>query len=187
MVEFLISNGARHNRRPEISEIRGGMTLNFNGDDFMMGIEAGITENKYRTYLTTGFLSRLSPIRVLRPESDTLSFQLWERRYVWPLTLGKNFIITTQEKNTFGVRFHFSGALTWGNNRGSDLRPGLRVLFMPGAGLFWRQKYFGLSFDYQYVPFKIYDVSNHRFVLSFQGFYDFRTRIRYIRKDIGWF
>jgi ankyrin repeat protein len=187
MVAYLVSNGARPNRRPEISEVRGGLAMNFNWDDFMLGFEAGVTENKYKMYLTTGFLSRLSPIRVLRPENDTLSYQFWERRYLWPVSLGRNFTLLTQEKNKFGFRVHLTGALTWGNYRGSDLDPGLKFMLVPGGGVFWRQKYYGISFDYQYMPIRVHDVSSHRFSLAFQGFYDFRTRMRYVRKDIRWF
>jgi ankyrin repeat protein len=187
MVAYLVSNGARPNRRPELSEVRGGMVVNFNGNDFMLGFEAGVTENKYRMYLTSGFMSRLSPIRVLRPENDTLSYQLWERRYLWPVSLGRNFTLSTQDKNKFGFRVHLTGALTWGSYRGSDLDPGLKFMLVPGGGVFWRQKYFSISFDYQYMPIKVYDVSSHRFSLAFQGFYDFRSRIHYVRKDIRWF
>jgi len=60
-------------------------------------------------------------------------------------------------------------------------------MFMPGAGIFWRDRYFGITFDYQYVPLKVHDISSHRFQLSILGFYDFRSRIRFTRKDISWF
>jgi ankyrin repeat protein len=187
MADYLLSNAAHPNRVPEISEVRGGFNLNFNGDDFMLGFEGGVTENKYHTFLTTGFMARPKAIRILRPENDSLSFQLWERRYLWPVSLGRNFTLNRGQKNLVGFRVHLTGALTWGGYRGSALNPGLRFLLIPGAGIFWRQKYFGISFDYQYVPIRVYDVSGHRFTLSFQGFYDIRTRLRYLRKEITWF
>jgi len=187
MVSFLVENGARPNRRPEISEIRGGMDLNFNGDDFMMGFNAGVSENKYDAYITTGFLFRPSAVRVLRPENDTLSFQFWEKRYLWPISLGKNFTLKGERNTQYGFRVHMTGALTWGSYRGSSRDPDPRYLFIPGAGVFWRDRYFGISFDYQYVPVKVHDISSHRFQLSIQGFYDFRSRIRFTRKDIPWF
>ncbi len=187
MAEYLASNGARHNRRPEFSEIRGGLDLNFNGDDFMMGFNAGVSEDKYRLFLTTGYLGRPSPVRVLHPENDSLSFQFWEKRNLWPLTLGRDFSFSRGKNTGFGFRVHLTGALTWGKYRGSSNTPGTRYLLVPGAGLSWRDSYFGISFDYQYVPLKVYDISGHRFTLSIQGFYDFRQRLRYTHKDISWF
>jgi ankyrin repeat protein len=187
MVAFLLENKARYNRRPEISEIRGGLELNFNGNDFIMGFEAGVSENKYKSFLTTGFLARPSAIRILRPENDTLSYQLWEKRFVWPLTLGKNFQLTGVDNKSAGFRVHLTGALTWGRYRGSSMDVGPNYLLVPGAGIYWRDRYFGISFDYQYMPFRVIGVSNHRFKLTLLGFWDFRPRIRYTRKDISWF
>ncbi len=187
MVAFLIENGARHNRRPEVSEIRAALNLNFNGDDFLMGFETGITEHKYKMFLTTGYLGRPAAVRVLRPENDTLSFQFWEKRNLWPLTLGRNFSLSRQGDMGFGFRVHLTGALTWGKYRGSSLNPDLRYLIIPGAGLTWRDKHYGITFDYQYVPIRVHSISNHRFSMSIHGFYDFRSRIRYTRKDISWF
>jgi ankyrin repeat protein len=184
---FLKSNGARQNRRPEISEIRGGLILNFNGDDFMLGFEAGVTENKYKTYITSGFLARPAAIRILRPGNDSLSFQLWEKRFLWPISLGKDFMITGDSRQILGFRIHLTGALTWGSYRGSSLNPGPAYLLMPGAGVFWREKNFGILFDYQYVPLNVHDISNHRFMFSILGYFDFRSRIKYTRKDISWF
>jgi hypothetical protein len=184
---YLVQNGASHNRNPEISELRVSLYLDFNSDDFMAGFSAGVTENKRNIYMTTGFAIRPSAIRILRSENDTLLFQLWERRYLWPVSIGKNFIFASKDRNRYGVRLHLTGGLTWGSYRGSKLKPSVKYLVMPGAGLFWRGNNVGISFDYQYVPFKVHGISNHRLRLSLQGFYDFRTRMKYTRKDISWF
>jgi len=112
IIAFLLQNGARHNRNPELSELRGSLSLDFNADDFMIGFAAGVTENKYGIYLTTGFIARPSAVRILRPENDTLFYQLWERRYLWPVSIGKNFIFTERNRNRYGVRLHMTGALT---------------------------------------------------------------------------
>ncbi|KKK49561.1 hypothetical protein LCGC14_3133820, partial [marine sediment metagenome] len=106
MIAYLTENGGKPNRKPEISEIRAGMGLNFNADDFMVGFSAGVSENKYDMYLTTGFILRPSHVRVLRPENDTLSFQLWEKRFLWPITIGKNF--TFRKKGTASAAFYKS-------------------------------------------------------------------------------
>jgi hypothetical protein len=187
MTDYLLANGARLNRRPEVSEIRGGLELNFNGNDFMMGFDFGVSESKYKTYLTTGMLFRPAAVRVLRPENDTLAYQFWERRYVWPMTLGKEFFFGREGDRVFSFRANITGAYTWGNYRGTGQDPDSKYLFIPGAGLGWRERYFGISFDYQYVPFRVEGVSNHRFRLAITGFYDIRSRMKFTRKDISWF
>lgn len=187
MISFLVRNGARLNRNPEIYEIRGSFNLNFNGNDFMMGMDAGIAENKYKLYLTSGFLVRPSRVSVLRPENDTLAFQMWERRFVWPFSLGRDFLIHQSGTASFLCRIHLSGALTWGNYRGSSLTPDPRYMLVPGAGISWRDRYVGISFDYQYLPIRVSSISNHRFSMSIIGYFDFRQRVRYTRKDISWF
>jgi ankyrin repeat protein len=187
MISYLEANGAKLNRSPEIFEVRGSVGLNFNGDDFMIGFDAGVSEYKYKLYLTTGFLIRPGPVRVLRPENDTLALQLWEKRYVWPITLGRDFLLGKNGTSSFYGRLHLSGALTWGSYRGSSVNPDTRYMIVPGAGITWKEKYVGISFDYQYIPMQVNEISNHRFTLALIGFYDFRKRVRYTRKDISWF
>jgi ankyrin repeat protein len=187
LIAFLNRNGGKYNRKPEVSEIRGGLDLSFNGDDSMLGFVAGVSENKYNLYLTSGFLVRPSAIPILRPENDTLSFQLWEKRFMWPVSLGKEFKLIRDKKQEFGFRIHLTGALTWGSYRGSSLDVGPSYMVIPGAGMYWKGKNIGILVDYQYVAFKVHNVSPHRIGLSILGFYDFRSRIKHTRKDISWF
>jgi ankyrin repeat protein len=187
MVTFLLENKAHRNRIPEISEIRIEMGLDFSADDLMVGGEIGVSENKYNMFATTGFFARTSAIRVIRPENDTLSFQLWEKRYFWPLTIGKNFTFYRNQHKSAGFKAQLRGGITWGGYRGSDLHPGARFILVPSAGLYWRDKFWGLSFDYEYVNYKIHDLSPHRFRLSLLVFINMQKRMKYTRKDISWF
>ncbi len=187
MVTFLVENKAHHNRIPEISEIRFELGLDFNADDFMVGGELGVSENKYNMFATTGFFARPSAIRVLRPENDTLSFQFWERRYFWPITIGKNFTFYRKLDKSAGFKAQLRGGITWGGYRGSDLHPGTKFIMVPSAGLYWRDKIWGLSFDYEYVNYKVHEISNHRFRLSLLVFVNMQKRMKYTRKDISWF
>lgn len=187
ITEFLKLNGAKPSRKPEISELRGGIGMNFNADDFMVGFEAGVSENKYKLYMTSGFIMRPSAVRILRPENDTLSYQYWERRFIWPLSLGREFTIASNEDGIFLLRLHMCGALTWGSYRGASTSPDTKYLLVPGGGLAWRKGNLGISFDYQYFPVKVFDIAHHRFTLALNGFYDFRPRVRYTHKEIKWF
>jgi len=187
MVTFLLENKAHHNRVPEISGIRFEVGLDFSGDDLMVGGEIGLSENKYDMFATTGFFARTSAIRVIRPENDTLSYQFWERRYFLPLTLGKNFTFYRKQNISAGFKAQLRGGITWGGYRGSDLHPGTRFIVVPSAGLYWRDRYWGLSFDYEYVNYKVHDLSKHRFRLSLLFFINMQKRMKYTRKHISWF
>jgi ankyrin repeat protein len=187
MVNYLLENKAHHNRRPEISEIRFEAGLDFSGDDLMVGGEIGVSENKYNMFATTGFFARTSAIRVIRPEDDTLSYQLWEKRYFWPLTLGKNFPFYRKKEISVGLKAQFRGGITWGGYRGSGLHPGTRFILVPSAGLYRRNKSWGISFDYEYVNYKVHELSPHRFRLSLLVFINMQKRMKYTRKDISWF
>jgi ankyrin repeat protein len=184
---FLLENKAHYNRTPEISEIRIEGGLDFSADDLMVGGEIGVSENKYNMFVTTGFFVRTSAIRVIRPENDTLSYQLWEKRYFWPLTIGKNFPFYRKQETSIGFKAQLRGGITWGGYRGSDLHPGTRFIVIPSAGLYRRLKYWGLSFDYEYVNYKVHDMSPHRFRLSLLVFINLQKRMKYTRKDISWF
>lgn len=184
---FLLENKAHLNRIPEISEIRVEMGLDFSADDLMVGGEVGVNENKYNMFASTGFFARTKALKVVRPENDTLSYQFWERRYFWPLTIGKNFTFYRNQPKSAGFKAQLRGGITWGGYRGSDLHPGARFLLVPSAGLYWRDKIWGLSFDYEYVNYRYHDLSPHRFRLSLLVFINLQKRMRYTRKDISWF
>jgi ankyrin repeat protein len=187
MQAFLLENRARLNRAPEISGIRMEAGLDFSADDLMAGGEVGVSENKYKLFATTGFYARTAATRVIRPENDTLSYQFWERRYFWPLTLGKNFPFQRNREKGAGFKAQLRGGITWGGYRGSDRHPGTRFILVPSAGVYWRDRYWGLSFDYGYVNYKVHDLTPHRFRLSLLFFINMQKRMRFIRKDISWF
>jgi ankyrin repeat protein len=187
MENYLLENKARYNRVPEISGMRMEIGLDFSADDLMVGGEIGVSENKYKMFATTGFFTRTSATRVIRPESDTLSYQFWERRYFFPLTIGKNFPFYQINEGFAGFRAQLRGGITWGGYRGSDRHPGTRFVVVPSAGLYWRQKYWGLAFDYGYVNYRVHDLSPHRFRLSLLVFINMQKRLKYTRKDIAWF
>jgi ankyrin repeat protein len=187
MEAFLLENKAHYNRRPEISEIRIETGLDFSADDLMVGGEIGVSENKYNMFATTGFFARTKALKVIRPENDTLSYQFWEKRYFLPLTIGKNFTFYRKLPKSAGFKAQLRSGITWGGYRGTDLHPGARFILVPSAGLYWRDKVWGLSFDYEYVNYKYHDLSPHRFRLSLLFFINLQKRMKYTRKHISWF
>ncbi len=128
MEAFLLENKAHKNRTPEISEIRIEMGLDFSTDDLMVGGEIGVSENKYNMFATTGFFARTKAITVIRPENDTLSYQFWERRYFWPLTIGKNFPFHSKPESLNWIQSTTQGQGSHGGDTG-----GLISIRVPGS------------------------------------------------------
>ncbi len=187
MVSYLRDLGLQKNRVPEFSGLRFGGSLGFNADDFTLAFEGGVTESKYNTFATTGFIFRPSAIRVLSPENDTLSYQFWEKRYIWPVSAGKDFRLYHSADKVYGLRIQFTGALTWGSYRGSERHPKVRYVPVPSLGFYWKKSFYGITFDYEYVPLHVQDISHHRFRLGVWFYTDLRKRLRFERKYIEWF
>ena len=187
MLAYLKEIGARPNKMPEFKGLRFGTSIGFNMNEVNYAVVTGVSENKYNSFATTGLVFRPTPVRILRPENDTLSYQYWEKRYAWPLTLGKQFRIYSLDGRDFGIRLQCTGALTWGSYRGSDRHPAVKYLFIPSAGLYWRKNFYGITFDYEYVPVKVQGLSPHKFRLGMEFYIDMRKRTRFTYKHIDWF
>ena len=63
--------------------------------------------------------------------------------------------------------------------------PGVVAIFL--AGLFWKRNFHGITFDYEYVPLKVHDLSPHRFRLGLEVYIDLRKRTKFTYKHIDWF
>ena len=187
MLTYLKKIGARPNRMPEFKGLRFGTSIGFNMNEVNYGFTGGVSENKYKSFATTGFVFRPTPVSILRSENDTLSYQFWERRYSWPLTLGKQFRVYSLDGRDYGIRLQCTGALTWGSYRGSDRHPAVKYLFVPSAGFYWRKDFYGINFDYEYFPVKVQGLSPHRFRLGLDFFIDMRKRTKFTYKHIDWF
>jgi uncharacterized protein len=187
MITYLKELGARKNNIPEISGLRFGSSIGFNGDVINVSVIGGVSELKYNSFATTGFVFRPTAVRILRSENSTLSYQYWERRYSWPITIGKQLSIVSSEDLEIGFRIQLTGALTWGGYRGSDRHPKVNYLFVPSAGIYRREKFYGVTFDYEYVPLKVHDISPHRIRVGMEFYIDIRKRTKFTYKHIDWF
>jgi len=187
MVVYLKQLGVRKNLVPEFSGLRFGASIGFNFTEVNYGITGGISESKYNSFATTGLVFRPNPVRILRPENDTLSYQYWEKRFVWPVTIGKQLRIYSLDGREYGIRFQGTGALTWGSYRGSDRHPVVRYRFIPSLGMYWRNKIYGITFDYEYMQLDIRGLKPHRFRLGIEFYIDMRKRTKFTYKHIDWF
>lgn len=186
MISLLKSNGARDNRLPYFSSFSAGCGIDFSKNDFMAGIGAGIHELKYGVDIRGHIYYRPAPIRVLVEETDKISFQFWERRWMATTGIHKKFKIETVSGNIFGIFPGLDITYTWGSYRGADRQPHPAIVLSPVGGLFWKKNNLGVDLQYSFKQLKIPDFSPHRISLGVLYYFNIRSE-RLMFKEISWF
>ncbi len=183
MTEFLVNNGARLNRSPEVSDILLTTELDFSGNDFLLGQAMGVQEKKTGFSLQAGYLFRPIRMRMLDVEHELYATQYWERRHMIFLGLDRNLRIYTNGENQFGIVPAVRVVRSWSNYRGSDVHTESLVALVPAGGVFWRSEFFQMNLSYEYLDYKVYKFSPHRFSMAFR-FYINLTKDKYNTKHI---
>ena len=186
LISMLKENGARSNRYPGLNYVSGGLEMNFNFDDFMLGPGLGLVDSKYGLMLYSKLLIRPSAIRVLESDGETRSYQFWERRFMLTCSLDKMIKIATVDKADIGIYTGAGVGYSWGSFRGSERKPVPKAVFMPGGGLYLRRDFFSVDLTYHYTKLDIYDISPHRMSLSIRFYINIGNR-QYMNKEIRWF
>lgn len=183
MVELLFLHGIKPNPYPEISSVFMGLEFDFNGKDFLTGLSAGIFDTKYGLDISTGWLFRPAAIRILDKEHDLFAIQYWEKRSLIFLETGKNITAFSMESGEFGFNPALRAIYSWSRYRGSDAHPDPVSRIVPKAGFYWKNDFLEVSFSYEYLDYKIYRISPHRFNLGMEFFINL-SKNQYYRKDI---
>jgi ankyrin repeat protein len=166
--KLLLENNGRKNLWPAFNQYITSINLNWNFDDFMTGINFGLHDKKYNADLLTGFYIRPWAIRVLEKESEELSYQYWERRMSFSIGLDKKFdVIKFNAGSVLGISLAAKELYTSGSYRGSLSKPEGRLIFVPGAGIYWNISYFEINMQYEYLNYDIFKVRPDRFNISF--------------------
>jgi ankyrin repeat protein len=186
MIALLKSNGARANYYPDFSMISAGPVIDFNRNDFMAGLTAGINESKYGTGINLIINYRLAPIRVLVEDFDNVAFQFWERRWMATAGISKKFRFKTSSGHMFGPYLGLDVTYTWGSYRGADRKPEPLTVFSPAGGFFWQKEKIGLYIKYSYRDLDIPHYSPHRFSAGFIFYFNvIQEKLKF--KEISWF
>jgi len=185
--KLLLENGGRKNLWPAFNQYILGLNLNWNFDDFMTGINFGLHDKKYNVDIVSGLYIRPWAIRVLEEVSEELSYQYWERRMSFIIGMEKKFdIVKFKTGSILGISLGVKELYTFGSYRGSLSRPDDRMIFVPGAGIFWSSNYFALNMQYEYLDYNLYKVRPDRFNISFI-FKINRRKNNYFPIDVGEF
>jgi ankyrin repeat protein len=166
--KLLLENKGRRNLWPAFNQYTLGLNFNWNFDDFMTGINLGLHEKKYNVDLVAGFYLRPWAIRILENESEGLSYQYWERRMSFSIGLDKKFdIVKFNTGLIMGISLLAKELYTFGSYRGSLSKPEDRLMFVPGAGIYWSISYFEMNIQYEYSDYDLFNVRPDRFNISF--------------------
>jgi ankyrin repeat protein len=186
MVALLKSNGARTNYAPYFNMISTGPIIDFNKNEFMAGLAAGIDDSKYGTGINLMVNYRVAPIRVLVEDYDNIAFQFWERRWAATAGISKKFRFRTSAGHMFGPYLGLDVTYTWGSYRGADRQPHPATVFSPAGGFFWKKDKIGLNIKYSYRKLDIPHFSPNRISIGF--LYYFNTlQEKLMFKEISWF
>jgi ankyrin repeat protein len=186
MVTLLKSNGAKVNYAPYFNVISTGPIIDFNKNDFMTGLAAGIGESKYGIGINLIVNYRVAPIRVLVEDYDNIAFQFWERRWIATAGISKKFRFKTAAGYIFGPYLGLDVNYTWGSYRGADRQPHPATVFSPAGGFFWKKGKIGLDIKYSYRDLDIPHFSPHRISIGFLYYFN-TVQEKLMFKEISWF
>jgi ankyrin repeat protein len=157
---MLRNNQARPIRLPWFSLYSAGILTRFSGDDFYTGMDVGIVDRKYNLSVRAGYSFRPKAIRVLEPVQGGNFYQYWERRSVYTLSLSKAFMLNTSRNGyRIGLDVGLSGVMSYGNYRGSSLKPGLSYMMSPGIGVVVQSAKLRTYLNYTYMDLSLPEMS----------------------------
>jgi hypothetical protein len=139
----------------------------FSVQDYYMGAGLGIFDSKYNFQAEIGFSSNIGKKRILEKQSDSVSYQLWEkRRYIY-LLLDKSF--TFHSNNPFerqGIFIRLKGLYSFGVFDAMQHKPQGKFAFLPGIGYSYSYKGLFLKAAYEFGRIDPYLNSPHWISLS---------------------
>ena len=151
---------------PLFNKIPIGFTNNFNNKDYMLGMELGVQEGRYKVDFYVGIITRPYRKQVWLKESENLYYQLLEKRSMAYIQLDKRFDLFKIDNNIFGITFGVKGIYTFGNYSASLKNIDKNILYTPQLGLFIRNKNISIKTSYEYVNLGGIKNSPHRVNIS---------------------
>jgi ankyrin repeat protein len=166
------------------------ITLSYNAGsfsvrDYYMGAGIGIFDSKYNFQVELGFNDGLIKKRVLEKQSDSVYYQLWEkRRYIY-ICLDKSF--TFPSNNHFerqGIFIRLKGLYSFGVFDAMRHKPRGMFALLPGIGYSYSYKGFYIKAAYEYGKIEPYVTTPHWISLSMGVAINFRKTS--LTKKISW-
>ncbi|RUA24105.1 MAG: hypothetical protein DSY76_08375 [Bacteroidetes bacterium] len=156
------SEGYSSGLMPFFDAISTHAATSFNGDDAFYSFGLGLEDAKYNMGFELNFGTRFKKKAVLFEESDGTYLQLWEGRNFLEFAALKSFPVKLEMMNMslyagLGAQFMLGGY----NGVRTKLKPS--VAFVPKLGLNIELNPLCFIVGYEYTPYKLNGISNHKF------------------------
>ena len=185
-IKTMRQQGVRGSIWPWFSKITLNYTpASFSIEDYYMGAGIGLLDTKYNIHIELGYNSRIAKKRILEPQSDSVSWQLWERRRHIYLNAEKLFTFPTVNPNKRqGIFIRFKGIYSFGAFEGLNRRPEAVFAFVPGVGYTYMYKNVFVKAGYEYARTDTFKSSPHWISVTVGACINFRKKP--LTKTISW-
>ena len=162
-----------------------GWGAGLNTKDCIFSGQLGLQDARFNSNVFAGFDCRYWGKRTLLEKSDSISYQLWEKRYSLVFGIQKNFPLKHSEDRETGF---FAGAklnYTFGKYKGMDEKIDKKVMLIPQLGVYIQKRGWGARLNYEYANFGTSDVSPHKICLTLTGAVNM-IKYYYLYREIKW-
>ncbi|MCD4734691.1 MAG: ankyrin repeat domain-containing protein [Bacteroidales bacterium] len=144
-----------------------GSVSQINKDDFLTGLQLGLSDPNYLTDIGVGYSVRPWARKALIKKENNYFYQFWEYRHFINIALHKNWILRWMGQNqNVGFVAGLRGSYSFGNFRGTNWNPEDFFSIIPEAGLFYTIKPVCLKVGYEFFNLKNEYLTNHWINLS---------------------
>jgi ankyrin repeat protein len=185
IVDMLQANDAKASINPHFNTLSIGPYFDFNFTDYMNGLQTSILDSRYGIGFNGGFGFRPKANRILLKDSDTLSYQFWERRYYFYLGVDKKFDLIKSMDVSMGPYIGFNEYFTFGGYKGSDKNPAKKFISSPIIGLYYSNNSFKTWVSYQIIEYKTPEIKPGRINMGISVNISL-TKKRLTNKKIVW-
>lgn len=180
VIPMLKQAGARRDLFPWFYQVNTSIRYQFSGKDSYWYLGMGLDDKKYHLSVQAGAGIRPKRRAVWQESPGNTVYQYQELRWYFTLDISK--AVYFSRESGLGVRAGFAPTMSYGNYRGTKLKPAPTVALSPYAGLLYRGGNADVHFNYRYLDFEFENLSPHFFEIGVT-FYFNRKKCRLPLKD----
>lgn len=170
---------------PVFTKFYIGWGAAFNHKDCIFTGLAGLHDANYDAEIFAAFDTRYWGKQTQISKSDTLTYQVWERRYAMALVIQKNFPLKKSFDKESGLFAGVKVNYTFGNFKGLEEKIDGKFMLIPQLGVYSQNGNFGMRLNYEYSNYGTYDVMPHKISITFTGAFNLK-KYYYLYKNISW-
>lgn len=184
LMDILRSTKAKPDRFPWFNQVTSTVNYRFSGRDSYWYLGLGLQDSKYHLAVEAGAGIRPKRRAVWENQSG-ITYQYQEQRWLYSIDINKSIYFPNNRAHGIGINVGVTGVYSDANYRGTDIKPGPVVIFVPHGGILYRGSVANIHFSYLYQDFGFENLSPHFFELGF-GFYFNRKKFVYHPKNFGY-